>query len=53
MSGNPAKLYGFGKDIGTLEKGKSADVIIMDIKKAGKDYKCTVKKVFVNGKEVN
>ena len=53
MSGNPAKLYSFGKDIGTLEKGKSADVIIMDIKKAGKDYKCTVKKVFVNGKEVN
>ncbi|OGF51089.1 MAG: hypothetical protein A2231_08810, partial [Candidatus Firestonebacteria bacterium RIFOXYA2_FULL_40_8] len=47
MSLNPARLYGFDKEIGTLEKGKSADIVVMDIKKSGKDYKCTVKKVFV------
>jgi len=53
MSLNPAKLYGHDKELGTLEKGKSADIVVMDIKKAGKDYKCTVKKVFVNGEEVD
>ncbi len=49
LSLNPAKLYGFDKEIGTLEKGKRADVVIMDIKKVGADYKCTVKNVIANG----
>ena len=53
MSLNPAKLYGYDKQIGTLEKGKKADIVVMDIKKKSADYKCTVKKVFVNGEEVD
>jgi imidazolonepropionase-like amidohydrolase len=53
LSLNPAKLYGFDKEIGTLEKGKSADIVVMDIKKTGTDYKCTVKKVFVSGEEAD
>ncbi|OGF44654.1 MAG: hypothetical protein A2452_08025 [Candidatus Firestonebacteria bacterium RIFOXYC2_FULL_39_67] len=53
LSLNPARLYGFDKELGTLEKGKSADIVVMDIKKPGVDFKCTVKKVFVEGEEVN
>ncbi|MFH1073923.1 MAG: amidohydrolase family protein [Candidatus Firestonebacteria bacterium] len=53
LSLNPARLYGFDKEIGTLEKGKSADIVVMDIKKLGADYKCSVKKVFVNGEKVD
>lgn len=53
LSLNPAKLYSLDKTIGTIEKGKSADIVVMDIKKSGKDYKCSVKKVFVNGEEVD
>ena len=53
LSLNPAKLYSFDKNIGTIEKGKAADIVVMDIKKTGRDYQCSVKKVFVNGEEVD
>ncbi len=53
LSLNPAKLYSLDKAIGTLEKGKSADIVVLDIKKSGSDYKCGIKKVFVSGEKVD
>jgi len=53
MSLTPAKLYGFDKEIGSLEFGKSADIAVMNIEKSETAYKCTIKKVLVSGEAVD
>jgi len=52
VSYNPAKLYGFDAEIGTLEIGKKADVLIMDVKETKGRYNCALKSVFINGEVV-
>ena len=52
FSCNPAKLYGLDKEIGSLEKGKNADIVVMAIKKTGKEYGCKANRVFVQGEAI-
>jgi N-acetylglucosamine-6-phosphate deacetylase len=46
MTINPAKIIRLDKKIGSIEKGKLADFIVMD-------EKLNIKKTFINGKEFN
>jgi len=45
----PARIFGAGRQLGTLEKGKIANVVITDKPIFTKDAK--VKRVFVDGRE--
>ncbi|MEK6646579.1 MAG: amidohydrolase family protein [Candidatus Firestonebacteria bacterium] len=51
LSCYPAQVYGFDKSIGSIEPDKSADIVIMNIKK-DKKYICKIKTVIINGFQI-
>ena len=52
LSLNPAKLFKLDKLIGSIEKGKCADVLIMEISKKGNGYGCKLKSIILNGRKL-
>jgi imidazolonepropionase-like amidohydrolase len=47
---NPAQIWGRGADLGSIEKGKIADLIVVDGDPL--EIQTQVKRLFINGKEV-
>ncbi|MBD3244775.1 MAG: amidohydrolase family protein [Candidatus Moranbacteria bacterium] len=60
LTGLPAQKYGLIKEIGTIEKNKKADLLILDSKKLSYKsnkldpfhYSCGIKDLLINGKPV-
>ena len=48
--GNPAEIWGAGDRIGTLEKGKLADLMIVDGDPM--DVRTQIRHLFIKGKEI-
>jgi imidazolonepropionase-like amidohydrolase len=46
----PAEILGFGKDLGSIEVGKIADLLVTDGDPL--EYKTNIKRAFINGNEV-